>query len=116
MTMLKNKMNSFLYGGNAPYVEEQYELYLADPATVSEDWREYFDALRELPAVDGTNADDVAHGAVIDRFVTLAKSGVQERIARGGGLTLASWLVPQLPRCLFGGSRLPTWQQRRLPA
>ncbi|MFB9122072.1 hypothetical protein ACFFYR_02020 [Paraburkholderia dipogonis] len=26
--------SSFLFGGNAPYVEEQYELYLADPASV----------------------------------------------------------------------------------
>ena len=37
---------STLFGGNAPYIEEQYERYLADPATVSAEWRGYFDTLR----------------------------------------------------------------------
>ena len=46
--MLMQKLqSSFLFGGNAPYVEEQYELYLADPASVEDEWRAYFDALRE---------------------------------------------------------------------
>ena len=35
--MLMQKLqSSFLFGGNAPYVEEQYELYLADPASVAD--------------------------------------------------------------------------------
>ena len=30
--MMKNsQLNSYLFGGNAPYVEELYERYLADP-------------------------------------------------------------------------------------
>jgi len=32
--MQRNRSSSFLYGGNAPYVEDQYEQYLADPAQV----------------------------------------------------------------------------------
>lgn len=69
----RNRKTSFLFGGNAPYVEEQYETYLADPTTVSEDWRSYFDALQDVPAVDGSDTDDVAHAPVVSRFVELAK-------------------------------------------
>ena len=83
MTMLKDKTSSFLYGGNAPYVEEQYELYLADAASVTESWRQYFDALRETPAVDGSNAADVAHAPVVDRFVNLAKHRAPEHVVAG---------------------------------
>ena len=72
--MMRNrKTTSFLYGGNAPYVEEQYELYLADSTAVSNDWRAYFDALQTTPAGDGSDAIDVAHAPVVDRFVEIAK-------------------------------------------
>ncbi|MGX6999714.1 2-oxoglutarate dehydrogenase E1 component [Caballeronia sp. KNU42] len=71
--MMRNRNTSFLFGGNAPYVEEQYEAYLADPATVPQEWRDYFDALQEGPAVDGSDAGDVAHAPVVSRFVELAK-------------------------------------------
>ena len=73
MTMQRNQRSSFLYGGNAPYVEDQYEQYLADPALVPQEWRDYFDALRATPAIDGSNATDVAHGPVIERFQALAR-------------------------------------------
>jgi 2-oxoglutarate dehydrogenase E1 component len=72
--MNQNRESSFLYGGNAPYIEEQYELYLADAAAVPAEWRSYFDALRKTPAVDGTDKDDVAHAPVVDHFVALARS------------------------------------------
>ena len=58
---------STLFGGNAPFIEEQYENYLADPASVGADWRAYFDALR-------SGAADVAHGPVIESFIRLGKS------------------------------------------
>ncbi|HTR06322.1 MAG TPA: 2-oxoglutarate dehydrogenase E1 component [Paraburkholderia sp.] len=71
--MLKERQTSFLFGGNAPYVEEQYELYLADPETVTSEWRAWFDALRETPAIDGSDRDDEPHAPVISHFVELAK-------------------------------------------
>ncbi|HEY4319167.1 MAG TPA: 2-oxoglutarate dehydrogenase E1 component [Herbaspirillum sp.] len=71
--MNENRASSFLYGANAPYIEEQYELYLGDAAAVPAEWRHYFDALRKLPAADGTDHDDVAHAPVIDHFVALAR-------------------------------------------
>ncbi len=58
---------STLFGGNVPFIEEQYENYLADPASVGADWRAYFDTLR-------SGAADVAHGPVIESFIRLGKS------------------------------------------
>ncbi len=44
-------LTSFLYGGNAAYIEELYADYEADPASVNEDWRAYFSQLKDS-AVD----------------------------------------------------------------
>jgi 2-oxoglutarate dehydrogenase E1 component len=71
--MLKERQSSFLFGGNAPYVEEQYELYLENPDAVTDEWRAWFDALRETPAIDGSDRDDEPHAPVISSFVELAK-------------------------------------------
>ena len=67
--------NTYLFGGNAPYVEEMYENYLANPASVTDSWRDYFDALQHVPAVDGSNAKDVPHQPVINAFAERAKRG-----------------------------------------
>jgi 2-oxoglutarate dehydrogenase complex dehydrogenase (E1) component-like enzyme len=61
------QQTSTIFGGNMPYIEEQYENYLADPASVDAKWRDYFDAMRAGSA-------DVAHQPVIDQFAALAKS------------------------------------------
>lgn len=71
--MMQNRKTSFLFGENVPYIEGLYETYLSDPASVTPEWRSYFEALRGVPAVDGSNKDDVAHAPVVDRFVELAK-------------------------------------------
>ncbi|MDZ5699256.1 2-oxoglutarate dehydrogenase E1 component [Chelativorans sp. M5D2P16] len=49
-------LTSFLYGGNAAYIEELYADYEADPSSVSEDWRNYFRQLKD-------NAADVKKNA-----------------------------------------------------
>jgi len=67
--------NTYLFGGNAPYVEEMYENYLANPGGVPESWRDYFDALQHVPAADGSNAKDVPHLPVINAFAERAKQG-----------------------------------------
>ena len=67
--------NTYLFGGNAPYVEEMYENYLANPGSVPDSWRAYFDALSHVPAADGSNAKDVPHLPVINAFAERAKSG-----------------------------------------
>src|SRR5947208_4698296 len=59
--------SSTLFGSNAPFIEELYERYLADPASIDAEWRSYFDELRG-------GADDVAHAPVIESFIQLAKN------------------------------------------
>ena len=80
--------NSYLFGGNAPYVEELYEAYLDNPGSVPEKWRAYFDALQHVPAVDGSNAKDVPHLPVINAFAERAKQGgTQVVLATGANPT-----------------------------
>ena len=47
---------SFLYGGNAVYVEQLQERYRADPASVDPEWRAFFQSLNDDPGA-------VEHGA-----------------------------------------------------
>ena len=41
---------SFLYGGNAAYIEQLEARYAKDPSSVSAEWREFFEALKDDPA------------------------------------------------------------------
>ena len=75
------KGNSYLFGGNAPYVEEMYENYLANPKSVPDTWRDYFDALQNVPAADGTDARDVPHLPVINAFAERAKQGTTKVVS-----------------------------------
>jgi 2-oxoglutarate dehydrogenase E1 component len=72
--MQEFRASSYLFGGNAPYVEELYEAYLDNPASVADNWRAYFDALQHVPAVDGSTKPDVAHAPVIESFAQRAKA------------------------------------------
>ncbi|GAB3488644.1 2-oxoglutarate dehydrogenase E1 component [Curvibacter fontanus] len=76
--------NTYLFGGNAPYVEEMYENYLANPGSVPDNWRDYFDALQHVPAVDGTNAKDIPHLPVVNAFAERAKQGVTQVVMATG--------------------------------
>ena len=40
---------SYLYGANAPYIEELYENYLRDRNSVDDYWKSYFDKVAALP-------------------------------------------------------------------
>jgi 2-oxoglutarate dehydrogenase E1 component len=71
--MLKEFLNnSYLFGGNAPFIEELYEKYLANPQSIPEEWRDYFDRMQDLP---GPADKDVAHAPVVESFVQRAKRG-----------------------------------------
>ena len=72
--MQQYRSNSYLFGGNAPYVEELYESYLDNPGSVPEKWRAYFDALQHVPATDGSESRDVAHAPVVESFAQRAKA------------------------------------------
>ena len=89
---------SFLYGGNASYVDELYARYEADPNAVDADWQAFFRSLKD------------------DRAAVL-------KSARGPSWTLPNW--PHAPRDDFitaiglietdelGLSTLPTSRPRR---
>src|SRR5882672_725694 len=69
-------VNSYLFGGNAPYVEDLYERYLNNPGSVPEKWRAYFDQMQLVPAADGSsNSPDVAHAPIVESFAQRAKAG-----------------------------------------
>ena len=72
--------NSYLFGANAPFIEDLYEQYLVNPGAVPEEWREYFDRLQVLP---GSSAKDVAHAPVVESFVQRAKAGQEQPAEQG---------------------------------
>ena len=69
--------NSYLFGANAPFIEELYEAYLDDPQSVPEQWREYFDKLQRVPAGPsaGSGERDVAHAPIVESFARRARAG-----------------------------------------
>ena len=79
--------NTYLFGGNAPYVEEMYENYLSNPGSVPDTWREYFDALQNVPAGDGSNIKDVAHLPVVNAFAQRAKQVASKVVIVAGADT-----------------------------
>ena len=62
--------NSYLYGGNAEFVEGLYEAWLAKPESVAEEWRLYFERLQQSA---GTTARDIAHAPIRESFALRAK-------------------------------------------
>ncbi|WP_274571469.1 2-oxoglutarate dehydrogenase E1 component [Neisseria leonii] len=62
---------SYLFGSNAPYIEELYEEFLNDPYSVDDYWRAYF---TDLAAQPGAAPRDVAHRPIQESFANLAKS------------------------------------------
>ena len=67
--------NSYLFGGNAPFVEQLYEDWLENPQAVPAQWREYFERLQLLPAPAGKAVRDVAHAPIVEAFAERAKQG-----------------------------------------
>lgn len=78
--MQERRSTSYLFGSNAPFVEELYESYLADPASVEDSWREYFD---KLQAQAGAAVRDVAHSPVVESFAQLAKKPRMRTVSAG---------------------------------
>jgi len=83
--MKQFQASSYLFGGNAAFVEELYEAYLDNPQSVPETWREYFDKLQLVPggAEGGYAGRDVAHSSVVESFAQRARQGTLGRAATG---------------------------------
>ena len=83
--------NSYLFGGNAPYVEELYESYLDNPGSVPDNWRSYFDQLQNVPATDGHEATrDQAHAPIVESFAQRAKANAFVSRGQESDLAVAS--------------------------
>ena len=87
--MHQYRSNSYLFGGNAPYVEELYEAYLDNPGSVPDTWRAYFDNLQNVPAGDGSDSRDVAHAPVVESFAQRAKANAFALKASSADLAVA---------------------------
>lgn len=82
--------NSYLFGSNAPYVEELYEFYLDNPGSVPDQWRDYFDQLQHQPATDGSQVTrDQAHAPIVESFAQRAKANAFVARAQEPDLTVA---------------------------
>ncbi|WP_322997276.1 2-oxoglutarate dehydrogenase E1 component [Castellaniella sp.] len=83
--------NSYLFGANAPYVEELYEDYLDNPGSIPDQWRSYFDQLQHQPAADGREATrDRAHAPIVASFAQRARENAfQVRPAQATDQSLA---------------------------
>ena len=111
--MQQYRSNSYLFGGNAPYVEELYEAYLDNPGSVPDNWRAYFDALQNVPAVDGSDSPRRGPRAG-GRVVRAARQGQRLRAqgqrdrpggrAQAGPRPVADRRLP-LPRLALGRPR-----------
>jgi 2-oxoglutarate dehydrogenase E1 component len=81
--MMRHQLaSSYLFGANAPFIEELYERYLENPSAVESAWRDYFDKLGALPGVGQSTAPDVPHAPVIASFAQRAKEGTLQAPAR----------------------------------
>ncbi|SOD69165.1 2-oxoglutarate dehydrogenase E1 component [Alysiella filiformis] len=68
---MDEKLNfSYLFGSNAPYIEELYENFLHAPESVEPYWQDFF---AELAAQPSFVERDVAHYPVQEAFAQLAK-------------------------------------------
>ena len=62
--------NSYLYSANAPFVEEQYAIFLRDPTAVSEDWQAFF---RELQSRGEAPVAEPDQQSIREEFARQAK-------------------------------------------
>jgi 2-oxoglutarate dehydrogenase E1 component len=105
---------SFLYGTNAPYIEELYARYERDPASIDAGWREFFQALKDDPAAVAKSTRGASWKrpnwplrpkseqiAALDGQWEEAEKRIGEKIAakaQGAGVELASAAVMQATR------------------
>ena len=90
MQLMRN--SSLLFGANAPFIEELYEQYLADPNSVPKEWRSYFDALPPLPK----GVHDQAHSRIQRAFASMPLLAINNVAATDADLERKQVYVLQL--------------------
>src|SRR5258708_39903998 len=76
-------LSSFLYGGNAAYIEDLYAKYEADPKSVEAEWQAVFGSLKDSSA-DVTKS---AQGASWRKTPGLARDATLSPICRTSAAT-----------------------------
>ncbi|BCJ89440.1 2-oxoglutarate dehydrogenase subunit E1 [Terrihabitans soli] len=104
---------AFLYGGNAPYIEDLYARYQENPASVDAEWQEFFAGFNDHPA----DAVKIARGASWTRPETQpplaavnGSAAVAEKVARGAERVLSEKIETKAQSA--GQSLLPEDVQR----
>ena len=69
-------------GGNLDYIEGLYEAWLADPASISEEWQGYFSA---LPQIAGSNGSDISHHEILEQFKGMPKRNAAANVQAPSG-------------------------------
>ncbi len=72
------KSTSALSGGNAAFIEDLYESWLADASSVSATWRTFFEGIK------GKAANDVGHSGAVARIAAAQRNGVVRQAASDG--------------------------------
>ncbi|MBS7328125.1 MAG: 2-oxoglutarate dehydrogenase E1 component [Oxalobacter sp.] len=83
------RQNSYLFAGNAPYIEALYESWLENPASVPENWRDYFSSMQASPASDGSSRADINHAPVLAAYLERGKHSPVRIVASSGNPELA---------------------------
>jgi len=65
--------SSYLFGGNADFIEELYEKYLLDPNNIDNKWRAYFDSIQD-GSIRGNGSKDINHSLIRDKFVAITQN------------------------------------------
>ena len=91
---MRAEQTSFLFGANAPFIEELYARYQGDPNAVDGDWRTFFEALAENKAdvlAETRGASWAPNGArVIGAADAEAPRAPANRNVKGGNGTAAA--------------------------
>jgi len=66
--------NSYLFGGNADFVEELYEKYLENPESLDPKWRIYFDSIQSA------GRPDVAYAPIKEKFSMITQQPMRQLI------------------------------------
>jgi 2-oxoglutarate dehydrogenase E1 component len=107
---MQAEQTSFLFGANAPFIEELYARFLEDPNRVDPDWRTFFEALAEergdvLAEVRGASwAPNKAR--VIDVPDDMPRAAANRNVnAKGGAMPLAGAGEDAIRAAAFDTSR-----------
>ena len=74
MGIQDQEASSWLNGPNAAYIESFYESWLKDPASVSEEWRDYFSQMVMRDAGDASR--EVLHSEILTSLANQRHAGV----------------------------------------